>query len=87
MVMNPVPQTFDKLFQYNLEPEIYSFKILNEYLDYLTAHEISSKIHIKIDTGMHRLGFEEKDTKTLAAILKTATCFRVASILHISLVR
>jgi len=70
MVMNPSAATFDKLFQYNLEPEIYTFKILKEYLDFLKTNEVSAKIHLKIDTGMKRLGFEENDIKELAIILK-----------------
>lgn len=80
MVMNPVYQTFDKLFQFNLEPEIYSFKILKEYNDFLTAHEISSKIHIKLDTGMRRLGFEESEAKELISFLKNSSRMRVASV-------
>jgi Alr-MurF fusion protein len=80
MVMNPSSQTFDKMVQYNMEPEIYNFKILHEYLDFLTLHAISSKIHIKIDTGMHRLGFEEKDIPELITLLKNNTRITVASI-------
>jgi Alr-MurF fusion protein len=80
MVMNPSYQTFDKMFRYNMEPELYSFKILHEYLDFLTHHAISSKIHIKIDTGMHRLGFEEKDIPELITLLKNNTRVTVASI-------
>lgn len=80
MVMNPSFSTFDKLFQYNLEPEIYSFKILREYLDFIKANDISSKIHLKLDTGMRRLGFEEKDLKDLVELLKNTTNIRVASV-------
>jgi alanine racemase len=80
MVMNPVYQTFDKLFQYNLEPEIYSLKVLQEYLSFLQSHEISSKIHIKLDTGMRRLGFEEKDIKELIQTLKSSSLVQVASV-------
>lgn len=80
MVMNPVYQTFDKLFQYNLEPEIYSLKVLKEYISFLQTHEISSKIHIKLDTGMRRLGFEEKDMKELLLLLKSTSLVQVASI-------
>ena len=81
MVMNPSATTFDKMFQYNLEPEIYTFKILKECLDFLKANEVSAKIHLKIDTGMKRLGFEEKDIKELAIILKQeASRLQIASI-------
>ncbi|WP_028978868.1 bifunctional UDP-N-acetylmuramoyl-tripeptide:D-alanyl-D-alanine ligase/alanine racemase [Sporocytophaga myxococcoides] len=80
MVMNPSLSTFDKLFQYNLEPEIYSFKILKEYLEFIKANDIASKIHLKLDTGMRRLGFEEKDLKDLVGLLKSMTNIRVASV-------
>ncbi|MFL5729830.1 MAG: bifunctional UDP-N-acetylmuramoyl-tripeptide:D-alanyl-D-alanine ligase/alanine racemase [Cytophagaceae bacterium] len=80
MVMNPSYQTFDKMFQYNMEPELYNFKILREYLEFLTLHAISSRIHIKIDTGMHRLGFEEKDIPELISLLKNNTRVNVASV-------
>lgn len=80
MVMNPSLSTFDKLFQYNLEPEIYSFKILKEYLEFIKANDIASKIHLKLDTGMRRLGFEEKDLKELVGLLKNTTNIRVASV-------
>jgi Alr-MurF fusion protein len=80
MVMNPSYHTFDKMFQYNLEPEIYNFKVLYEYLDFLKVNGISSKIHLKIDTGMKRLGFEEKDIKDLIGLLKKNKTLNVASI-------
>jgi Alr-MurF fusion protein len=80
MVMNPSYQTFDKMAGYNMEPELYNFKILREYLEFLTLHAISSRIHIKIDTGMHRLGFEEKDIPELIALLKNNSRVKVASI-------
>ncbi len=80
MVMNPSLSTFDKLFQYNLEPEVYSFKILKDYLDFIKANDIASKIHLKLDTGMRRLGFEEKDLKDLVSLLRNATNVKVASV-------
>jgi Alr-MurF fusion protein len=69
MVMNPSWQSFDKLFHYNLEPEIFSFRILNELLEYISANNVKARIHLKFDTGMHRLGFEEKDLDQLSRIL------------------
>ncbi|HSZ24291.1 MAG TPA: bifunctional UDP-N-acetylmuramoyl-tripeptide:D-alanyl-D-alanine ligase/alanine racemase [Cytophagaceae bacterium] len=80
MVMNPTYQTFDKLIQYQLEPEIYSFKILNELLQYLTENNASATIHLKLDTGMRRLGFEEEDTEDLLNILASTHQLRISSI-------
>ena len=78
MVLNPSPQTFDKLSTYNLEPEIYSLSLLNDYLEYIN-HKPAS-IHLAIDTGMHRLGFEEGELSQLLNILKSKNHLKVASI-------
>src|ERR1700742_2181261 len=62
MVLNPEVSAFDKLIEYNLEPEIFSFNLLDEFVKYTQIHTLSNyPVHIKIDTGMHRLGFEEHD--------------------------
>lgn len=90
MVMNPQPETFSKLSEFDLEPEIYSFKILNEYLNFIkniTSSKENSPsgaggfaFHIKLDTGMHRLGFEEEDIDKLIEILKTNPQIKIQSI-------
>ena len=69
MVMNPDRQTFATLLRYKLEPEMYSFKILREWIEYLDWENASSSIHLKLDTGMHRLGFERKDIDPLVELL------------------
>jgi alanine racemase len=70
MVMNPETITFQSLVEYNLEPEMYSFAILRAFNDYLTLQGIQQfPVHIKIDTGMHRLGFEAADLADLASFL------------------
>lgn len=77
MVMNPSEETFDKLIQYQLEPEIYSFKLLNQFVGYLKNTIYSSreqlmsviKIHLKVDTGMRRLGFEPHEIEEVSHIL------------------
>ena len=71
MVMNPEVVTFPSLVEYNLEPELYSFDILQQFNDYLKSEGIAQfSVHIKIDTGMHRLGFEVGEAKQLAHFLK-----------------
>ncbi|TAD92405.1 MAG: alanine racemase [Bacteroidetes bacterium] len=58
MVMNPEPAGFALLEQYNLEPELYDFGILNQFLDWCRQQGSEHfPVHIKLDTGMHRLGF------------------------------
>ncbi|MDX5480921.1 MAG: bifunctional UDP-N-acetylmuramoyl-tripeptide:D-alanyl-D-alanine ligase/alanine racemase, partial [Hymenobacteraceae bacterium] len=68
MVMNPSPDSFDKLWQFNLEPEIYSLDILQAFLTSI-SHNGHYRIHLKLDTGMHRLGFTEEDFDTLFNLL------------------
>lgn len=80
MVMNASPNDFEKLINYQLEPEIYSLRILQEFANYCKGHSIGSKIHIKLDTGMHRLGFEANDIPTLLAILSQNPMLHVSTI-------
>ncbi|MDO1445957.1 bifunctional UDP-N-acetylmuramoyl-tripeptide:D-alanyl-D-alanine ligase/alanine racemase [Rhodocytophaga aerolata] len=80
MVMNPSPQTFDKLLNYRLEPELYSFAILNSFIQYLQDTGQQSPVHIKLDTGMHRLGFEEQDLPQLIQQLKIHPELTIATI-------
>jgi alanine racemase len=71
MVMNPSGDTFQQLIDYQLEPEIYSFKILNEFLDFCQEIQKNDfKIHLKIDTGMRRLGFELTEIEQLIDVLE-----------------
>ena len=75
MVMNPEMSSFSTLFQYNLEPEIYSFRLLDALI-YAAEHEgiTNFPVHIKLDTGMHRLGFDpQKDIPQLIERLKRQT--------------
>lgn len=81
MVMNPEVQSFYNMIQYNLEPEIYSFKILKEYSDFIkknTKEKVA--IHIKLDSGMHRLGFELNDMNELCVRLKNNHQLEVKSV-------
>ncbi len=58
IVMNPEMTAFNTLFQYDLEPEVYSFKLLNALVRAAEKQGIQAfPVHIKLDTGMHRLGF------------------------------
>jgi Alr-MurF fusion protein len=80
MVMSPEETTFDALVQYNLEPELYSFTILHAFRDYLSLAGIDNfPVHIKFDTGMHRLGFETADLEQLQQVLQSSTRFKIQS--------
>lgn len=107
MVMNPAPETFATLLEYNLEPEIYSMRLLREWGDFLAwgmGHGGRSQeqgidyaepamphapnplpqaphpLHLKIDTGMHRLGFLEIELADVANYLKNHPDMRVATV-------
>ncbi len=69
MVMNPSNESFDKIFQYGLEPEIYNLKILKSLLNYCKENKTKARIHLKLDTGMHRLGFDPKEVSILCELL------------------
>lgn len=59
MIMNPETTSFRTLFHYNLEPEVYSFRLLDALLEAAGREGITGfPVHIKLDTGMHRLGFD-----------------------------
>ena len=75
MIMNPEMSSFSTLFQYHLEPEIYSFRLLDALIKAAEHEGITNfPVHIKLDTGMHRLGFDpEKDLPKLIERLHRQT--------------
>lgn len=82
MVLNPETTSFSAIIQYKLEPEIYSLKGLNAFLQLAEKRKLKHfPIHIKLDTGMHRLGFEEGNLAELITTLKESKFVTVKSIL------
>ena len=80
MVMNPDENSIESYFDYDVEPEIYSFELLDKFIQYASTLGKRILVHIKIDTGMHRLGFCSEDLSQLANILKSAIWIRVGSV-------
>ena len=72
MIMNPEMTAFKTMFDYDLEPEVYSFRLLDALVKAAEREGVSGfPVHIKLDTGMHRLGFDpEHDMERLIDRLK-----------------
>lgn len=83
LVMSPEPAAFDDMLTWNLEPEIYSIRILQAWLQAVQKKALAQAvpIHLKIDTGMHRLGFTENMLPELLQMLQAhAEHIQVASV-------
>ncbi|MDO9153227.1 MAG: bifunctional UDP-N-acetylmuramoyl-tripeptide:D-alanyl-D-alanine ligase/alanine racemase [Paludibacter sp.] len=81
MVMNPEKNSFGLIFDYNLEPEIYNFRLLDAFVTAAERLGITDyPVHIKIDSGMHRLGFEKNDVMLLVDRLKNQQQVKVRSV-------
>lgn len=81
MVMSPDASSFDRMIAWQLEPEIYSFRSLGAFEEVAAALLATQyPVHIKLDTGMHRLGFGVTDIPALKARLSGNSSINVASI-------
>ena len=84
MVMNPELHSYDNMIKYQLEPEIFSFRVLHLFTEALqrNGHLLNNPfpIHIKLDTGMHRLGFVEDDLNELIIRLKNNKQLKIQSV-------
>lgn len=81
MVMNPEESSFDAIIENNLEPEVYSFELLQSLDAFLQKENLREyPVHVELETGMNRLGFSGSDIEQLAAILFTSSSFRVKSV-------
>jgi len=84
MVMNPDEESFDAIIQHNLEPEIYSLHILEKLERAIKKNILPKnkpvKIHIKLDTGMHRLGYMEDDLPELITRIQNNRMIYVQSV-------
>ena len=71
VVMNPEQHSYETVIEYNLEPEIYSFRVLELFYQAVQKSGYDKKypIHIKLETGMHRLGFKEYELDQLSQTL------------------
>jgi alanine racemase len=80
MVLNAEQSAFDKLVEYKLEPVLYSFGLFDDFIKYVQRNDIVNyPVHLKIDTGMHRLGFEPMDIEMLCDLLEKNKFLRIVS--------
>jgi Alr-MurF fusion protein len=81
MVMNPDPYATELLIRHNLEPELYGFSSFDRFIDEASKHGlIHYPVHIKIDTGMHRLGFLPDEMDALAERIKSTDVIKISSV-------
>ena len=80
-VMNPEREAFDNMIMFNLEPEIYALDILEDFNQALNKHGIKRfPIHIKLNTGMNRSGFDEQDIPQLLEFFEAERSVYIRSI-------
>ncbi len=81
MVMSPDAISFDRMIAWKLEPEIFDFHSLHAFIDIARTLEVKNyPVHIKLDTGMHRLGFMPSGITSLKKELKSAPEIKIASV-------
>lgn len=81
MVMNPEESSFETIVESDLEPEIYSFEMLQAFDSFLQREGRQRyPVHIEIETGMNRLGFATNEMEKLGNFLLTTSSFRVISV-------
>ena len=81
VVMNPEESAFGLMIKYNLEPELYSLSLLGKFGEAASRHgAFQFPVHIKIDSGMHRLGFMPEETDMLISEIRKSSSIKVASV-------
>jgi alanine racemase len=85
IVLNPDPDGMDLILEHHLEPEIYNQHILHKLLRQCEFRQESATIHIKLDTGTHRLGFGMKDLAHLIETIQQNPRIKIGSLFtHLS---
>ena len=81
LVMNPEEESFDLCIEHQLEPAIYSFNQLDQFIkELILAKQSNFPIHLKFDTGMRRLGFEPEDLSEIVAVIQSQPEVRVVGV-------
>ena len=80
MVTNPIPTTFATLTKYQLEPVLHSLSLVKALAEFASAQNQPISVHLKLETGMHRLGFPKIDLAMLVRLLQKNSLLQVKSI-------
>lgn len=82
MVMSPEPNSYRLLVDYNLEPEVYSPQELETYIKFLADNHCNTwpSVHLELDTGMHRLGFQANEIEVLYKRISELPKLKIASV-------
>ena len=81
LVMSPEPESFETMLEYNLEPELYNLRIMQMFqTEVKRIGKQNVNVHVKLDTGMKRLGFEESELDMLLFKLKNNPWLKVKSV-------
>lgn len=81
MVLNVDESSFAALLEYNLQPVLFSFSLLQQFEAYLNTQAVTHwPVHLEIETGMNRLGFAIADVETLGAYLATSALLKIESV-------
>ncbi len=82
LVLHPQPVNFEKLIEYKLEPSIYSFRVLDAFIKIAESKDKNDyPIHIKFNTGLNRIGFNEKDVEEIGGIVKSTKVVHIIAML------
>ena len=80
LILHPQVDNFETIVDYNLEPNLYNFKTLNYFNEIASVKKLKEyPVHIKINTGMNRLGFKENDIPQLKSELKKMDNLKIVS--------
>lgn len=81
LVLHPQPDNFDTIIKHCLEPSLYSPRVFKGFSAFAKAqHQQNYPVHLKFNTGLNRLGFEERDTQWILEQLKETHAIKVTSI-------
>ena len=81
LVLHCQPINFKQIIEHCLEPSVYSFRILNEFISIAKAEKQTNyPVHVKFNTGLNRLGFNLNDVRQIASTLQNTSAIKVTSI-------